>query len=448
MRCCLTVVLAFACLVSLAAPDAQARPQVISASVDTPVDTGFYLVIFSNDSSGAGIWINPGATSGDTLTDPVGPAATMGFTAGAARLYGTAFGGGALLMSLPAADLITLGAEFDSIHTNLIVNTNPAIFGAATGPVNKANIELSRALPAGAVVTVEVKMNGSLPHHVSVMGGVTPTVSYDPVTDVLTLSSTTFGTVTNNGDTLNSVFGFAINSDTALGSVPLNIVVQTDHWVGDIFPLLPGFDSAAAVPGNGGTMGASDAKCGTTVYGPPGDSRNITIFIPDSTIPLLYGPGVTAADLGAYVDTSEIPSATINPNAVNFGTTGVLASFTFTFASPKDATLAVQSPVAVVPTDNAMLPAGFDLSQNYPNPFNPSTVIEFSVPERSQVTIDVLNIIGQHVVTLVDRQLAPGTYRTTWDSRDAFGNAVASGIYFYRLRAGDAAMTRKMVLLR
>ena len=97
------------------------------------------------------------------------------------------------------------------------------------------------------------------------------------------------------------------------------------------------------------------------------------------------------------------------------------------------------------------LPKAFALSQNSPNPFNPSTTISYSIPDNSQelaVKLSVYNIRGQLVRTLVDDFQAPGTYNVNWDGTDAMGRQVSSGVYFYRLRAGDFSQTRKMLLVK
>ncbi|MBD3258736.1 T9SS type A sorting domain-containing protein, partial [candidate division GN15 bacterium] len=94
------------------------------------------------------------------------------------------------------------------------------------------------------------------------------------------------------------------------------------------------------------------------------------------------------------------------------------------------------------------LPAGFELAQNYPNPFNPTTRIDFSLPARADVTLVVYNILGQQVRTLVDKDLAAGDYSIEWDGTGDRGEAVATGIYLYRLTAGDEQATRKMLLLK
>jgi len=91
------------------------------------------------------------------------------------------------------------------------------------------------------------------------------------------------------------------------------------------------------------------------------------------------------------------------------------------------------------------------LSQSYPNPFNPSTTIEFSLPQTGFVTLKVYNILGEVVATLVNEELNVGTYTTQWNA-----SGVASGVYLYRLQAGNPSAgsdqsfveTKKMVLLR
>jgi len=96
------------------------------------------------------------------------------------------------------------------------------------------------------------------------------------------------------------------------------------------------------------------------------------------------------------------------------------------------------------------LPDRMTLSQNYPNPFNPATTIEF-VNGHSRpmaVSLAVFNILGQQVRELLNGPAQPGVNRVIWDGRDESGKAVASGVYFYRLRGQDLTLTRKMVLLK
>ena len=93
------------------------------------------------------------------------------------------------------------------------------------------------------------------------------------------------------------------------------------------------------------------------------------------------------------------------------------------------------------------LPYGFGLGQNYPNPFNPGTVVPYQVATDGYVRLEVFNLLGQRVATLVDGEQAAGSYTVRWDARDASGHGVAAGVYLYRLIAGRAMATRQMVLV-
>ena len=93
-------------------------------------------------------------------------------------------------------------------------------------------------------------------------------------------------------------------------------------------------------------------------------------------------------------------------------------------------------------------PESYSLSQNYPNPFNPITEINYALPKDGNIKLTVHNTLGQKVVTLVDERQTAGYRLVCWDSKSQSGNEVSSGIYFYRLQAGDFVQTRKMILLR
>ena len=90
------------------------------------------------------------------------------------------------------------------------------------------------------------------------------------------------------------------------------------------------------------------------------------------------------------------------------------------------------------------------LAQNYPNPFNPSTAIRYSIRSPGHVTLRVYDVRGRLVATLVDKEQAPRAegYKIDWRGRSNTGGNVTSGVYFYRLVAGEFIETRKMVLLR
>ncbi len=90
------------------------------------------------------------------------------------------------------------------------------------------------------------------------------------------------------------------------------------------------------------------------------------------------------------------------------------------------------------------VPGEFALAQNYPNPFNPSTEIGYTVP-KGQVTLDVYNVLGQKVTTLVNDFVAAGTYHVTWNGTDAYGMPVTSGLYLYKLTSDAGVQVKKMM---
>ena len=101
--------------------------------------------------------------------------------------------------------------------------------------------------------------------------------------------------------------------------------------------------------------------------------------------------------------------------------------------------------------ETPLVPKSFTLRQNYPNPFNPSTTIEFTIRGEGlqDVALDVFNILGQKVISLVNDQREPADYQIQWNGANKSGQRVASGIYLYRLKVGGAGFkTKKMMLLK
>ena len=104
-----------------------------------------------------------------------------------------------------------------------------------------------------------------------------------------------------------------------------------------------------------------------------------------------------------------------------------------------------QSPVTSIEDDNYInqIPDSYQLFQNFPNPFNPTTVIRFSIPQEAHVNLRIYNILGQEVVTLIDKSMKPGVYNYNFNA-----SGLSSGVYFYSISAGDYKTTKKMLLLK
>ena len=128
-------------------------------------------------------------------------------------------------------------------------------------------------------------------------------------------------------------------------------------------------------------------------------------------------------------------------------------------SDPRDATFPdigadefVFGVIGIGPGDDVIIatkiPKTFEIDQNYPNPFNPITNIRYGLPKSSQVRIEIYNILGQKVVTLVNEQKEAGYYSAIWSGRNDYGTEVGSGIYIYRIQADNFVKTKRMVLMR
>ena len=98
--------------------------------------------------------------------------------------------------------------------------------------------------------------------------------------------------------------------------------------------------------------------------------------------------------------------------------------------------------------EEEILPTEFALRQNYPNPFNPSTSLLFDLPAATHVNLEILNVLGQKVRTLVDDYREAGSYTVIWDGLNDYGRTAASGVYFYRISAGENQAVKKMMMLK
>jgi hypothetical protein len=104
--------------------------------------------------------------------------------------------------------------------------------------------------------------------------------------------------------------------------------------------------------------------------------------------------------------------------------------------------------VQLTKTGEVLPPAATQLFQNYPNPFNPVTSIKYDLAETSQVRMNIYNVRGQLVKTLLNQEMLAGTHSVIWDGKDGQGRSVSSGVYFYRMSLPNKVLTNKMLLLK
>lgn len=165
---------------------------------------------------------------------------------------------------------------------------------------------------------------------------------------------------------------------------------------------------------------------------------------------LLRHLNIAPSSLGLYF-------AMTHTDSIAFDSTGITQTSVDTASNRIYASVAHFSTLVVRPKSGsptgtssspAEVPKGFALEQNYPNPFNPETSIQYRIPSASNVNLTVYNSLGKVVQTLVNKSLPAGEYSVRWNGRDQLGNKVSSGMYFYRIQAGDYTKTRKMILMK
>jgi hypothetical protein len=173
------------------------------------------------------------------------------------------------------------------------------------------------------------------------------------------------------------------------------------------------------------------SRASTAGDGVEGNLFNITYGLPN-------GVGSLPGEISFYFSTANLPGTSMDPDILN-----VVCGY------PDESNPNVVNTSNVSADLGDVVPDKFALKQNYPNPFNPSTQISFDVPAGSdQVMINIYNILGQNVNTLVSGVMTPGTYTVDWNATDMMGNSVASGIYFYELRSKSFTARKKMLLIR
>jgi hypothetical protein len=139
---------------------------------------------------------------------------------------------------------------------------------------------------------------------------------------------------------------------------------------------------------------------------------------------------------GLYVDTSP------DPGTYTYNVAGV---FTEEYEGPWSDDEVVEVPVG---SGGILIPAVTSLNGNYPNPFNPTTTIKFGLHEAQSVVLNVYNIKGEKVRSLVNEELEAGYHDIVWDGKDDSGKTASSGVYFYKMKASKYVSTKKMIMMK
>jgi len=151
--------------------------------------------------------------------------------------------------------------------------------------------------------------------------------------------------------------------------------------------------------------------------------------------------GITFPGNPTWDDTVADPQRR-RPRGIAFTPTGDTAYVAMFLRDSNSVKMFVKAATSVSPISN-VVPASYALTQNYPNPFNPSTKIEFSITKAGLTTVKVYDLLGKEVVTLVDENLAPGSYKTDFDA-----SRLSSGTYIYTLTSGGTRISKKMLLVK
>jgi len=218
-------------------------------------------------------------------------------------------------------------------------------------------------------------------------------------------------------------------------------IISHKVQLGFVFPLQLG-NVTAYGPDTIYSLGTDvEVNTGTNTYDAFG-----TVTLPTGTLGALRVVATTAAKVylsGALINTTTSYTISWLTESGNQFEVEVDTPSSGTVLVHSATLITVGSTPATLVKAAPQLPNSFTLKQNYPNPFNPSTQIQFSVPQAGFVSLKVYDMLGREVATLVHQELSPSTYSITWNAAN-----VASGVYLYRLDAGNYSVTKKMVLMK
>lgn len=421
---------------------------------------------YCNGSIGmSGLGSNPGIYCLDGNT-----ALVMGGTGGAPKVYLTT-NGGANFTNITGS---LTGPEF---FCGCIVNSTTFLVGdgGATGGTG-GNAKIWRTTDAGVTWNTVLTTGGTVGFWNGIVRAATNPNFLCAQSDAPTSGGTPLMAISTNGGATWTVqtetgVGFSVGSLPAVycidnqfygngASTAPRVGFTTNGgttWSGTAVTLTGTFTSGLAFNNNklNGIMVTSASYPGVsrTTTGPGGTwSAVATGGTGTSTLNVLrYAPGTSTC----YLATSVGIMQTNNDGATwsNMTTNSITGFFDISvqvvggnivgYSVASDGSVVkLSTPVAVDPT-NTSTPTTFALQQNYPNPFNPATMIKFSVPEASKVTLKIYNSVGAEIMTVTDKEYATGNYVENVDM-----SSFSTGVYFYTLTAGNFKETKKMMLVK
>ncbi len=246
----------------------------------------------------------------------------------------------------------------------------------------------------------------------------------------VTASAASYATAMQNVDVVPAGIRIASLADTLTPSTPDDeFVVQVGALNGGGSDIVEPQELRGGGPSRTFTVTSSDGALASIVLGGvPDVSRDIVLD------PAEFETPVSAIAGGLVLRRWNAGTITVTASTPDFVTT----------AAGMHAVVLTGTPTGI--GDRGRSP--FALDQNVPNPFNPTTTITFSLPSAAMTELSIYDVAGRCLATLISRNMPAGRASVQWDGDDDVGNRVASGVYFYRLRAGENVETRKMVLLK
>jgi photosystem II stability/assembly factor-like uncharacterized protein len=312
------------------------------------------------------------------------------------------------------------GSPVDSSDNPFTISV--AAFSAQPNPVNFGNVPVGTR--ASRTVTISNSGTAALV--------VTSVLASDPTFSV---SRSSFTVPAGQSDTIQLHF-----TPTIVGNISGEMQFSCN---------VPGSPAIISVSGNGTTAasisviapnGGETWRAGTT--------ENITWTATAlTTVALSYKTSPTASwqNIAQGVPASSGTYAWLIPNSpTTQARVRIMDEITGTIVDSSDGFFTILGPNAVA---EGGIPTSFELSQNYPNPFNPSTIIAYGLPKDAAVSLKVYNMIGQEIATLVNERQSAGRYVVTFNTQ-SLPFSLSSGMYFYRLQAGDVVEIRKMMLVK